>query len=104
MVPMVDTETQACAIVDAVRYARPADHEKRLVVSMVETLEAIGNIDQLVAVEGIDVFFIDPATCRRTWDTRQPRPLTSPGRKPSSTRSVSPWTRSVPQVRSPGRW
>jgi 2-keto-3-deoxy-L-rhamnonate aldolase RhmA len=27
---------------------------------MVETLEAIGNIDDLLAVEGIDVFFIGP--------------------------------------------
>ena len=60
MVPMVDTAEQARAIVDAVRYACPADHEKRLVVSMVETLEAIGNIDQLLAVDGIDSFFIGP--------------------------------------------
>ena len=50
MVPMVDTAGQARAIVDAVRYACPADHEKRLIVSMVETLEAIGNIDELLAV------------------------------------------------------
>ena len=50
----------ARAIVDAVRYACPADHENRLVVSMIETLEAIGNIDELLAVEGIDVFFIGP--------------------------------------------
>ena len=54
------TAAQARAIVEAVRYALPADHEKRLVVSMVETLEAIGNIDELLAVEGIDVFFIGP--------------------------------------------
>src|SRR5258708_16924820 len=60
MVPMVDTAEQARAIVDAVRYACPADHEKRLVVSMIETLEAIGNIDDLLAVDGIDVFFIGP--------------------------------------------
>jgi 4-hydroxy-2-oxoheptanedioate aldolase len=60
MVPMVDTAEQARAIVDAIRYACPADHEKRLVVSMIETLEAIGNIDELAAVEGIDVFFIGP--------------------------------------------
>jgi 4-hydroxy-2-oxoheptanedioate aldolase len=60
MVPMVDTVEQARAIVDAVRYACPADHEKRLVVSMIETLEAIGNIDSLLAVDGIDVFFIGP--------------------------------------------
>jgi len=60
MVPMVDTAEQARAVVDAVRYALPADYEKRLVVSMIETLEAIDNIDELVAVEGIDVFFIGP--------------------------------------------
>ena len=60
MVPMVDSAEQARAIVDAVRYACPADHANRLIVSMVETLEAIGNLDQLLAVEGIDVFFIGP--------------------------------------------
>jgi 2-keto-3-deoxy-L-rhamnonate aldolase RhmA len=60
MVPMVDTAAKARAVVDPVRYACPADHEKRLVVSMIETLEAIGNIDDLLAVEGIDVFFIGP--------------------------------------------
>jgi 2-keto-3-deoxy-L-rhamnonate aldolase RhmA len=60
MVPMVDTADQARAVVDAVRYALPSDYEKRLVVSMIETLEAIDNIDELVAVDGIDVFFIGP--------------------------------------------
>ncbi len=60
MVPMVDTAEQARAIVDAVRYALPSDSEKRLVVSMVETLEAIENLDEMVLVEGIDIFFIGP--------------------------------------------
>lgn len=60
MVPMVDTAEQARAIVDAVRYALPSDHEKRLVVSMIETLEAIDNLDAMLAVDGIDVFFIGP--------------------------------------------
>lgn len=60
MVPMVDTAEQARAIVAAVRYACPADHEKRLIVSMVETLEAIDSIDELLAVDGVDVFFIGP--------------------------------------------
>jgi 4-hydroxy-2-oxoheptanedioate aldolase len=60
MVPMVDTADEARAIVDAVRNACPADPEKRLIVSMIETLEAIDNIDELLAVEGIDVFFIGP--------------------------------------------
>ncbi|WFU23015.1 aldolase/citrate lyase family protein [Bradyrhizobium sp. CB1717] len=60
MVPMVETAEQARAIVDAVRYACPADHEKRLIIAMIETPQAIDNIDQLLAVEGIDVFFIGP--------------------------------------------
>jgi 4-hydroxy-2-oxoheptanedioate aldolase len=57
---MVDTADQARAIVDAVRYACPADHEKRLIVAMIETPRAIDDIDSLLAVEGIDVFFIGP--------------------------------------------
>lgn len=60
MVPMVDTADQARAIVDVVRYAVPAGYEKRLVVSMVETLTAIENLDEMLKVEGIDVFFIGP--------------------------------------------
>ncbi|CAN7720026.1 aldolase/citrate lyase family protein [Rhizobium rhizogenes] len=60
MVPMVDTAEQARAVVDAVRYALPSDYEKRLLVSMIETLEAIDNLDDMLAVEGIDVFFIGP--------------------------------------------
>ncbi|OWV75612.1 2,4-dihydroxyhept-2-ene-1,7-dioic acid aldolase [Rhizobium sp. R339] len=60
MVPMVDNADEARAIVEAVRYALPADHEKRLVVAMIETVEAIGNLDEIARVEGIDVFFIGP--------------------------------------------
>ena len=60
MVPMVDTAEEARAIVEAVRYALPADHDKRLVVAMIETVEAVGNLDAMLAVEGIDVFFIGP--------------------------------------------
>jgi 2-keto-3-deoxy-L-rhamnonate aldolase RhmA len=60
MVPMIDTAEQAHAIVDAVRYACPADHERRLIAAMIETLDAIDNVDRLLAVEGIDVFFIGP--------------------------------------------
>ncbi|MDR6818082.1 4-hydroxy-2-oxoheptanedioate aldolase [Neorhizobium sp. 2083] len=60
MVPMVDTAEQARAIVDAVRYALPADYEKRLVVAMIETVDAIDNLDEMLTVEGVDVFFIGP--------------------------------------------
>lgn len=60
MVPMVETAGEARAIVDAVRYALPTGHEKRLVVSMVETRAAIDRLDEMLDVEGIDVFFVGP--------------------------------------------
>lgn len=60
MVPMVDNADQARAIVDAVRYALPSDYEKRLVVAMIETADAIDKLEDMLVVEGIDVFFIGP--------------------------------------------
>lgn len=60
MVPMVDTAEEARAIVEAVRYALPADYEKRLVVAMIETVSAIDSLEGMLAIEGIDVFFIGP--------------------------------------------
>lgn len=60
MVPMVETADQARAIVETVRYACPADHEKRLVICMIETLEAITNLDAILAVDGVDLLFIGP--------------------------------------------
>ena len=60
MVPMVETADQARAIVETIRYACPADHEKRLVICMIETLEAIANLDEILAVDGVDLLFIGP--------------------------------------------
>ncbi len=60
MVPMVETAAQASAIVETVRYACPADHEQRLVICMIETLEAIANLDEILAVDGVDLLFIGP--------------------------------------------
>ena len=36
------------------------DHEKQLVIAMIETPKAMDGIDELLAVDGIDVFFIGP--------------------------------------------
>lgn len=60
MVPMVGNAAEARAIVDAVRYALPSDYEKRLVIAMIETVDAIDALDEMLTVEGIDVFFIGP--------------------------------------------
>ncbi|WP_142779172.1 HpcH/HpaI aldolase/citrate lyase family protein [Agrobacterium sp. T29] len=60
MVPMVGNAEEARAIVDAVRYALPSDYEKRLVIAMIETVDAIDALDEMLTVEGIDLFFIGP--------------------------------------------
>ena len=82
MVPMVDTVDQARAIVEAVRYACPADYEKRLIVAMIETSKAIENIDHLLAVEGVDVFFIGPGDLSQNMGYPRLRRLDGHGRKP----------------------
>jgi 4-hydroxy-2-oxoheptanedioate aldolase len=60
MVPMIGNADEARAIVDAVRYALPSDYEKRLVIAMIETVDAIDTLEEMLTVEGIDVFFIGP--------------------------------------------
>lgn len=61
MVPMVNTAEETAAIVDAVRYALPGSYQERLVVCMIETPEAIANLDEMLKVEGVDVFFVGPS-------------------------------------------
>src|SRR6185369_12514382 len=58
--PLVNTAEQARAVVATVRHACPADFETKLLICMVETVEAVGNLDEILAVEGIDVFFVGP--------------------------------------------
>lgn len=61
MVPMVNTAEQANSVVEALRYALPDSHAKRLVVAMIETPEAIDNLEAMLAVDGIDVYFVGPS-------------------------------------------
>ena len=60
MVPLVHTAAIAREVVHHFRYAVPDDHEKRLLIGMVESVEAVKNLDEILAVEGIDVFFVGP--------------------------------------------
>jgi len=60
MVPHVETAAAARQIVETVRYARPADHDDKVIVAMIESVTAIANLPELLNVEGIDVFFIGP--------------------------------------------
>ncbi|WP_018689612.1 HpcH/HpaI aldolase family protein [Ahrensia kielensis] len=58
--PRVDTAETAEQIVDTVRYVFPKNYEQKTVVVQVESLEAIDSLDDMLAVDGIDAFFIGP--------------------------------------------
>lgn len=60
MVPLVHTAEIARQVVHTFRYALPDDHPNRLLIAMIESVEAITNLDAILAVEGIDVFFVGP--------------------------------------------
>lgn len=80
IVPMVNTAAQAAAVVAACRYApmgsrsygptmtglRRPDYvawagEHIAVIPMIETAEAVANIDEILAVPGIDAVYVGPA-------------------------------------------
>ena len=58
MIPHVDDAATARRIVDIVRYALPSDHENILIIAMLESAQAVSNLDEILAVDGIDIFFI----------------------------------------------
>lgn len=60
MVPLVHNAQIARDVVHTFRYALPDDHHKRLLIVMVESVEAVDNLDEILAVEGIDLFFVGP--------------------------------------------
>ena len=60
MVPLVHTAENAREVVKIFRYAVPDDYKDKLLVVMIESTEAVANLDEILAVEGIDVFFVGP--------------------------------------------
>ncbi len=78
MVPMVDTPDQVAAIVEAVRYALPSSYEDRLVVCMIETPEAVVNLDAMLKVPGVDVFFVGPSDLSQNMGYSPNLPATEP--------------------------
>lgn len=60
MVPHIDTPEAARELVATVRYARHSDRASKLVVALVESRDGLANLPQILAVEGIDVFFVGP--------------------------------------------
>jgi 2-keto-3-deoxy-L-rhamnonate aldolase RhmA len=60
MVPLIHTSDIAREVVHHFRYAVPDEHVHRLLIGMVESVEAVQNLDAILAVDGIDVFFVGP--------------------------------------------
>jgi 2-keto-3-deoxy-L-rhamnonate aldolase RhmA len=60
MVPHIETPEAARKVVEAVRYARPGDHDDKVVIAMLESVAALDRLDEILSVEGVDVFFIGP--------------------------------------------
>ncbi len=60
VMPRVDTAEQAQRVVDAVRYCVPQAPDSKFIVVQIETTRAVEELDDFLAVEGIDVYFIGP--------------------------------------------
>lgn len=60
VVPRIDTAAQAAEMVDAMRYCYPDDHASKVLVVQVESAAALDNLDAILAVDGIDAYFIGP--------------------------------------------
>jgi len=60
MVAGVEEVQQARDLVEAVRYSRYKDYDDKIVIAMIESPRAIDNLPALMAVDGIDVWFIGP--------------------------------------------
>jgi 4-hydroxy-2-oxoheptanedioate aldolase len=53
--PHVEDAATARKMVEIVRYARPGDHADKIVIVMAESPAAIGRLDEIAAVPGVDV-------------------------------------------------
>ncbi len=60
MAAAIEDEAAATALVEAVRYARYADFERKLVIAMIESPQAAARLPALLPVEGIAVWFVGP--------------------------------------------
>ena len=60
MVAAVEEAETARALAAAVRYSRFRDFDEKLVIAMIESPRAIRNLPELLAVEGVDVWFVGP--------------------------------------------
>jgi 4-hydroxy-2-oxoheptanedioate aldolase len=78
MVPLIHTAEIAREVVHTFRYAVPDDHPGKLLIGMVESVEAVRNLDAILAVDGIDVFFVGPGDLSQSMGYS---PAVAPGKR-----------------------
>jgi len=60
VVPRIDNSAEARRVVENVRYCFPNDASEKVVVIQIETANAVAELDQFLAVDGIDCLFVGP--------------------------------------------
>jgi 4-hydroxy-2-oxoheptanedioate aldolase len=60
VVPRVDTAAEARRVVADVRYCFPDSFAEKVVVMQIETAGAVAELDDFLAIDGIDAFFVGP--------------------------------------------
>lgn len=60
MIPLVSNAAVARGIVERFRFSAPFDHQDRLLIVMIETIEAVDNLPDIMAIDGIDAFLVAP--------------------------------------------
>lgn len=60
MVPLIPNAAVAQSMVDRLRFSAPFDHEDRFLILMIETIEAVNNLPEIMAVEGVDAYLVAP--------------------------------------------
>ncbi|MBN9509501.1 MAG: 2,4-dihydroxyhept-2-ene-1,7-dioic acid aldolase [Alphaproteobacteria bacterium] len=67
VVPRVDTAAEARRVVADVRYCFPDSFAEKLVVMQIETAGAVAELDDFLAIEEIDAFFVGPVDLAKSF-------------------------------------
>lgn len=77
MLPLIRSVAQAQELVDTFRFSAPADFSDRVIIFMIEHIEAIENLDALLRIEGVDAFLVAPGdlaiSMRESFNPLSPR-------------------------------
>jgi 2-keto-3-deoxy-L-rhamnonate aldolase RhmA len=70
VVPRIDAAAGARAVVEAVRYCFPRDADAKVIVLQIESVAAHRALDELLAIDGIDAYFVGPVDLAKSMGCR----------------------------------